>query len=141
MPSAGLSWRAIPDSTNPYIALPASDGGYLSEPTWQLQPRAWWFESCIQLHNAGRNAIAQVDVAAGRIQPAMDWSDLNGLPMDSPSRELLQQSSWWGANPESVAFAQTSVSHAAIACALERFHLANRVYPETLEQLVPALLA
>ncbi len=134
-------WRAIPDSTNPYIALPASDGGYLSEPAWQLQPRAWWFESCIQLHNAGRNAIEQVDVAAGRIQPAMNWSDLNGLPLDSPSRELLQQSSWWGANPASVAFAQTSVNQATIACALERFRLANSVYPETLDQLVPALLA
>ena len=89
-------WRAIPDSTNSYIALPAADGGYLREPAWQLQPRAWWYESCIQLHNTGRNAIEQVDVAAGRIQPAMNWSDLSGLPLDSPSRELLQQSSCGG---------------------------------------------
>jgi hypothetical protein len=133
-------WRAIPDRTNSYLALPAADGGYMSEPAWQLQPRAWWFESCIQLHNAGRDAIEQVDVAAGRIHEAMNWSDLNGLPLDSPSRELLQQS-WWGANPASVAFAQTSVNQATIACALERFRLVNRVYPETLEQLVPTLLA
>ena len=28
-----------------------------------------------------------------------------------------------------------------IACALERFRLVNKVYPETLEQLVPTLLA
>ena len=48
---------------------------------------------------------------------------------------------WWGANPASVAFAQTSVNQAIIACALERFRLANGVYPETLDQLVPALLA
>jgi hypothetical protein len=134
-------WRAIPDSANSHIVLPALDGGYLSEPAWQLQPRSWWFESCIQLHNAGRSAIEQVDVAAGRIQPAMDWSDLSGLPLDSPSSELLQQSQWWGANPASVAFAQTSVNQATIACALERFRLANRVYPGTLEQLVPTLLA
>ena len=135
-------WRAIPDSTNSY-ALPCrqSDGGYPREPAWQLQPRAWWFESCIQLYNAGRNAIEQVDAAAGRIQQAMNWSDLSGLPLDSPSRELLQQSFWWGANPASVAFAQTSVNQAIIACALERFRLANGVYPDTLEQLVPALLA
>ena len=82
-----------------------------------------------------------MDVAAGRIQPAVNWSDLNGLPLDSPSRELLQQSSWWGANPASVAFAQTSVNQAIIACALERFRLAHGAYPETLDQLVPALLA
>ena len=81
-------------------------------------------------------------MAAGRIQQAMNWSDLEGLPLDSPSRELLQQGWWWGAaNPASVAFAQTSVNQAIIACALERFRLANRVYPETLDQLVPALLA
>jgi ABC-type transport system involved in multi-copper enzyme maturation permease subunit len=134
-------WRAIPDSTNSYIALPTADGGYRSEPAWQLQPRSWWFESCIQLHNAGRNAIEQVDVATGRIQQAMNWSDLNGLSLDSPSRELLQQSWWWGANPASVAFVQTSVNQATIACALERFRLANRACPETLEQLVPVLLA
>jgi hypothetical protein len=134
-------WCAIPSSTVSYIALPASDGGNLSEPAWQLQPRAWWFENCIQLYSAGRNVLEQVDVAAGRIQQFNDWSDLSGLPLDSPSRELLQQSSWWGANPASVAFAQISVNQATIACALERFRLANRVYPETLEQLVPALLA
>jgi hypothetical protein len=61
--------------------------------------------------------------------------------LDSPSQELLQQQSmWWGAYPASVAFAQTSVNQATIACALERFRLVNRVYPERLEQLVPALL-
>jgi ABC-type transport system involved in cytochrome c biogenesis permease component len=134
-------WRAIPDSTNSHIALSGVDGGYMREPAWQLQPRAWWFESCIQLYNAGRNAIDHVDAAAGRIQPANNWSDLNGLPLDSPSTELLQQSMWPGANPGSVAFAQTSVNQAAVACALERFRLAKGVYPETLEQLVPALLA
>jgi hypothetical protein len=133
-------WRAIADSTNSAMALPVGDGGYLREPTWQLQPRAWWYESCIQLYNAGRNTIEQVDAAAGRIQPANNWSDLNGLPLDSASRELLQESFWWGANPASVAFAQTSVNQAIVACALERFRLANRAYPETLGQLVPALL-
>jgi hypothetical protein len=134
-------WRAIPDSTNSHMVLPAADGGYRREPAWQLQPRSWWFESCIQLHDAGRNAIEQVDVAADRIHQGLNWSDLSGLPLESPSTELFQQSLWWGAYPGSLAFAQTSVNQATIACALERFRLGNRVYPETLEQLVPALLA
>jgi hypothetical protein len=133
-------WSAIPDRASRHKALPASDASYMREPVWQLQPRAWWFESCVQLYEAGRNAIEQVDVATGRIQQAMNWSDLSGLPLDSPSQDLLQQSWWWGANPESVAFAQTSVNQAILACALERFRLANGVYPETLEKLVPALL-
>ena len=133
-------WRAIPDSTNSGVVLPASDGGYMREPARRLQPRAWWFESCIQLHNAGRNAIERVDVATGQIRQGMNWSDLEGLPLDSPGWELLQQWWWGGANPVSVAFAQTSVNQAIIACALERFRLANSAYPETLDQLVPALL-
>jgi hypothetical protein len=82
-----------------------------------------------------------VDVTAVRIQPTVNWSDLDGLPLDPISQELLQQSSWWGANPGSVAFAQTSVNQASIACALERFRLGNGVFPETLARLVPALLA
>jgi ABC-type transport system involved in multi-copper enzyme maturation permease subunit len=134
------AWRAIAGSTNSDAALRRGDGGYLSEPAWQLQPRAWWYESCIQLYSTGRNTIEQVDLAAGRIQPANNWSELNGLPLDSSSRQLLQESSWPAANPASVAFAQTSVNQATIACALERFRLANGVYPKTLEQLVPQLL-
>ena len=135
------AWRAIPESANPDLALPTVDGGNTRDPVWQLQPRAWWYESCIQLYDASRNTMAQVDVAAGCIRPAMDWSELNGLPLDYPCWQLLQESFSWAANPVGVTFAQTSVNQAIIACALERFRLANGVYPETLEQLVPALLA
>jgi ABC-type transport system involved in multi-copper enzyme maturation permease subunit len=134
-------WRTIPDSTNPHISLPASGGGYMSEPAWQFQPRAWWFDSCIQLHNAGRTAIEQVDVASGRFQQNGNWSEMQGLPLDSPSRDLLQTYMWWGgADPKSIAFAQTSVSQAIVACALERFRLENGAYPAALQQLVPAFL-
>jgi hypothetical protein len=134
------AWRAIPDGTNSYISFPAVDPGGAA---WQFQPRAWWFDSCIQLHNAGQHALAQVDVVAGRFQQGMNWSDLQGLPLDSPSQELLQTFSWWwsGANAASVAFAQTSVNQALAACALERFRLLNDVYPANLDQLVPAFLA
>jgi len=135
-------WRAIPDSTNSYLNLPANDGDYISDSAWLLQPRAWWFDNCIQLHQAGRIAADQVDVSGGRVHTdsALVWSDLNGLPLDAPTRELLQQPSWFGTNPSIVTFAQTSVNQALVACALERFRLANGAYPETLEALVPALL-
>jgi hypothetical protein len=133
-------WRAIPNDTHSQIAVLAADGRDLSERAWQLQPRAWWFDNCIQLHNAGGNTIELVDPAAGRVQQPLNWSELNELPLDPAIRELLQQSLWWGANPETVAFAQTSVNQAILACALERFRWVNSVYPDTLEQLVPALL-
>jgi hypothetical protein len=133
-------WREIPNSANAHPVLPEAYAGYQSEPAWQLQPRAWWYESCIQLHNVGRSAIEEVDLGGGRIQPPNTWPDLSGLPLDSASTELLQQSPWWGANPGSVAFAQTCVNQAVIACALDRFRLVNGGYPENLQQLVPALL-
>jgi ABC-type transport system involved in multi-copper enzyme maturation permease subunit len=133
-------WRAIPDGTRSPVALPSPDGGSWGEAVWQLQPRAWWFENCLQLYNAGQIAIEQVDAASGRIQQAMIWSELNGLPLDSSSMQFLQQPFWWGANPASVAFAQTSVNQAILACALERYRLTNGVYPEALDRLVPRWL-
>jgi hypothetical protein len=53
---------------------------------------------------------------------------------------LLQQSWWWGPNPASVAFAQTSVNQAILACALERYRLMHNIYPESLDNLLPKLL-
>jgi hypothetical protein len=133
---------AIVNSNNPSISLAATDGDSLRLRAWQMQPHAWWFEFCIQLYDAGRNAIEQVDVATGRIQQLAVWSDLEGLPVDSQVRDLLLSWSWWwNANPASVAFAQTAVNQATIACALERFRLANGEYPETLDKLLPGLLA
>ena len=38
------------------------------------------------------------------------------------------------------AFAQTSMDLAAVACALERYRLANQRYPESLDALVPAFI-
>ena len=105
-----------------------------------MQPRAWWLDNCIQLYEAGKIAMERVDAASGKIQQPVSWSDLNELALDPSSRDLLQQQSWWGANPASIAFAQTSLNQAVIACALERFRLLNGAYPETLPQLVPSLL-
>ena len=51
------------------------------------------------------------------------------------------RSRWGAANPASVAFAQTSVNQAIVACALDRYRLRHGVCPETLEPLVPAFLA
>jgi hypothetical protein len=133
-------WRAIPDGTNSHPALRFADAAYMRQPAWQLEPRTWWYDTCIQLHNAGRKAIDQVDADAGRIRPVNNWSEVNGLPLDSPSMDLLQQPIWATPNPASIAFVQTSVNQATVACALERFRLANRVYPETLGPLVPAFL-
>jgi ABC-type Na+ efflux pump permease subunit len=130
-------WRAIPDARTARVSVPTSGGGYMYDPAWQMQPRAWWFDSCIQLYRAGQNTVARVDVAAGRVTDDFNWSDLNGLPLDNSSSQLFQQTIGWGANPTLVSFAQTAANQAVIACALERYRLAHGAFPETLEQLLP----
>jgi hypothetical protein len=133
-------WSAIPDSTNSDLTRLVPNLGGMNERARRWQPRAWWFDNCLHLYNASLSAIEQVDLAAGRVQQGVNWSELQGLPLDSETQQLLQQTLWWGVYPGSVAFAQTSVNQALTACALERFHLAHGAYPQTLEQLVPELL-
>lgn len=134
------TWRAIPDSDQSMRSIPQGGGSYLRRRAWDWQPRSWWFVHCIQIHQAGRNACARVDAAAGRVAFDFNWSDLRGLPVDSVTRELFQQSNWWMGNPALVSYAQTAVNQAIVACALERYRLARGNHPESLEQLVPTYL-
>ena len=107
----------------------------------ELQPRSWHFDNCIQLYQAGQDAIQKVDVAGARVRMDMDWGDLEGLTLDSETESLLQQPYWAGASPVIVVFAQTAVNQGIIACALERYRLAHGHYPETLEHLIPEYLS
>ena len=134
------TWRAIPDANTPPRSVPQAGGGYVYQRQWAWQPRTWWYDNSLQIYRAGQNAIARVDAAAGRVLDDADWSDLNGLPLDGAANQVLQQFAWWGRDPALVAFAQTAVNQAAIACALERYRLAHGGYPLTLDQLMPAYL-
>lgn len=130
-------WRGIAERRSTAAAW---HSGYAMRPGLRLQPHAWWFENCILLYSVGENCIKLVDTTSGRIELANYWRDSNGLPLDPDSRNLLQQNWWRGSDPKVVAFAQTFLSQAVIACGLERFRLLNGAYPETLDQLVPAFL-
>ena len=134
------SWQAVSRGKHSRSSAPII-GRSVYIPMRGWQPRAWWLDHCIQLHKAGQNAIARMDVAAGRVAMQVDWGDLNGLPLDSDTQSLLQQPSWQGANPASVAFAQCAANQAVIACALERYLLARGQYPEALEALRPEFSA
>lgn len=130
-------WQAIPGASDRRISVPVSATGYMRQPAWDWQPRAWWFDNCIQLYQARQNAMDRVDVAGGYVRPEVNWSDFSGLPLDNETSQLFQQNQWNGASPLLVAYAQTAVNQAIIACALERQRLAAGRYPETLEPLVP----
>lgn len=132
-------WRVIPDRKGPYNSR-AADHTYRDDSVWQMQPRAWWFEHCVQLYRAGQNAIQKVDVAGARVRLDTDWSDLEGLPLDGEITSLLQQPYWGTAFSQIVVFGQTAVNQAIIACALDRYRLAQGHYPESVEQLTPDYL-
>jgi Tfp pilus assembly protein FimT len=131
-------WQEFAHRTSGPISFPAGDE-YRTQ-VWEIQPRAWWLENCIELYRVGQNAIGRVDVAGVHIRNDTTYSDLSGLSLDYAASSLLQQAWWSGASPTLVVFAQTSVNQAIIACALERFRLATGKYPKTLEQLVPEYL-
>jgi hypothetical protein len=134
------TWRAIPDADGPARSVPQTDGVYIYRQEWALQPRVWWYDNCIQLYQAGRNAIGRVDVAAGRATGDYNWNDLRGLPLDGVANQLFQQGSWLGTNPTLASFAQTAVNQTILACALEHYRLKRGDYPESLDQLLPDYL-
>ena len=134
-------WKDIPGSRNPDISLPAVNGGFNRNSDWEGQPRAWWFYNCIQLYRLGQTVIAQVDVPGERVWGNPGWSDLSSLPLDSEAQQFLGQYQWQGVTLGVVAYAQTSLNQARLACALERYRLANGSYPAQLDRLVPTWLS
>jgi hypothetical protein len=130
------SWQALARAQNSRSLTPII-GGYMGAPMRRWQPRKWWLDHGIQLHEAAQNSIAKMDVAGGRVAVQVNWNDLNGLPLDPETQVLIQQPLWQGVNSALVAFAQNSANQAVIACALERHLLVRGHYPETLEALRP----
>ncbi|HEY0549071.1 MAG TPA: hypothetical protein VGF13_05680, partial [Verrucomicrobiae bacterium] len=132
-------WRVRSEAKSPPLRIPR---GRANAEAWvrARQPRAWWFADCIQLHQVGQRAIEKMDVAAGRSGAGVDWDELSGLSLDPDVHYLLEQQNWGTANSASVAFSQNAVNQAIIACALERHLLAQKKYPDELEDLRPAYL-
>ena len=131
------SWLAAPEPDQPGDRIRVPGGGFIEQRELVWQPSGWWFDHCIQLYQAGQNAVAKVDVSAGRVSE--DYLDLQGLPLDDQTSILLQ-AYWWNTTPTLVTFAQCSLNQAILACALERYRLAHGDYPSSLPQLVPRFL-
>jgi hypothetical protein len=133
-------WQRFADRKSPRVQQPEG-WEHLDNPVWQMQPRSWWLDNCAQLYQAGKAAIENVDVAGAHVYLGGRMSDLNGLPVGDQTTFLFQQPYWPGAYPGNVVFAQTALNQAIIACALERFRLAQGKYPELLQELVPEYLS
>jgi len=134
-------WRAYPDAKVQPHSAPIAGNAYVAVEGVGVRPRAWWFDCCRQLYQAGEQAVAQVDVAGQSVRPSDSWSNLSDLPLGGDTDQFIAQYQWyWPTVPTLVAFAQNALNQAVLACALERFFLRNGHYPETLDQLLPAYL-
>lgn len=131
------SWLTESESDQPVGMIRVPGGSFLEHKELVWQPSGWWLDQCIQLYQAGRDAVARVDVPAGRV--AQEYLDLEGLPLDHQVYFFLQSYSW-DPGPELLTFAQCSLNQSILACALERYRLAHGEYPESLTQLVPRFL-
>lgn len=113
---------------------------YERGPGWVLQNRAFWLDSSVRLYRGMELALSKVDPKLNRIKLGPPYPDVNDLPLTGEIACLLQLYNWVGPYPASPVFAQTAVNQGIIACALERFRIANGKYPEELVQLMPQFL-
>jgi hypothetical protein len=109
-----------------------------------LAPRGWIYQNMSTYSRAMEMVVAVYDPASGRISPAqarMAKREIERRSSGSPYTlfafwALPNYSKAW----QTVARNQTLVDEARVACALERYRLAQGVYPETLDPLVPRFL-
>ena len=125
------------------IALPAADGGYLREPAWATGNHArGGSRAAFSFMTPDGTANEQVDARRGPHPTSQQLVRPRRAAFGSPQAGSCSSSRRGG---EQIRRRSPSrkppVNQAIIACALERFHLANGAYPEPLDELVPCASA
>jgi ABC-type transport system involved in cytochrome c biogenesis permease component len=133
-------WQSFPARPEIEWAVPEAAGGFTRDSEWKWEPRAWWYDRCRQLYDAGQVALRKVDFTNGIVQTEQEWELLDGLPVGNDAEQLLQPYYWGQSKFGVMAYAATALHQARLAVALERYWLAHGAYPENLEALVPEYL-
>jgi ABC-type transport system involved in cytochrome c biogenesis permease component len=133
-------WQSFPTRPEIEWAVPEAAGGFSRNSEWDWEPRAWWYDRCRQLYDAGQIALRKIDFTNGMVQTDQEWELLDGLPVGSDAEQLLEPYYWGQSKFAVLAYAATALHQARLAVALERYWLAQGVYPEKLDQLVPVYL-
>ncbi|MGC3957668.1 MAG: hypothetical protein QM813_06880 [Verrucomicrobiota bacterium] len=136
------SWRAVADNPAAPLSVPNASGGFTSDSAWRWQPRGWWYDRCLQLYHAGQRSLQRVDGSAERVRIDYDWEALNGLPLDDAAEQVIEPYPYMNnvPNPTVLMYAKTALNQAMLACALERYWLAQGSYPKALSALQPTYL-
>ncbi len=105
-----------------------------------LSPRGWIYRNMINLWQLPANSEVG-DVSNAIIYPQRARARKDALASESPRAPYSYLCAILIPNTikawQKTAHQQTRVNEALIACALERYHIANHSYPETLDALVP----
>jgi hypothetical protein len=137
---SGLNEPVAPDDSSNTAAVERVVGRMLL----QLVPAGWADQNKLSLCRTGeRYLLPAVDEERRLVLPAVtrqlqsDADQLRVRPYDMLSKNLLPA---LDRTAEGFARAQTTVDLARIACALERYRLANGQFPATLQALAPKFI-
>jgi hypothetical protein len=117
----------------------------LKERWARLNPRGWTYQNMVVISQVAREADTWMDPVNGAVSPKKvdaDQTAISSLSHSSPYSSIAV-----GLIPhfdkacQRAALSQTKAHQAAIACALERYHLAHGSYPETLDALLPQYIS
>jgi hypothetical protein len=115
-------------------------------------PRGWYRFEQVNVNRAFQDAVfARFDLAAREIEPSIHhsidltpqthreaWFSCFVLHHNLMATMMIPA---YSKLPQQVAFAQSEVDMAMLACALERYRLAQGQYPEDIKALVPRFVA
>jgi hypothetical protein len=138
---SGLSEMGVSENN----AGPTDLDQFLGRAAFELIPAGWFNQNKLSLCRLHDNYVLPLAGDADRrvVRPATIQQANSAIerqrmrPYDAFSRMLLPA---LGRAAEKCARAQSSVDLARIACALERYRLANGQFPDTLEALVPKFI-
>jgi hypothetical protein len=111
----------------------------------RCMPRGWFFQNMAAGAEVEQQAVGTFDPANQRVQPGPVTDLVRDLASEheqrSPYHFLVAAALPNFAKAlQTTAANQTLLNQARIACALERFRLAQGHYPDSLDQLIPALI-
>ena len=110
-----------------------------------LMPRGWLYQNLVNLARLDQELLDSFDLSQNLISPqklktVQQESEIMGEHFRPYSFFVAIAVPNYSRAFQTFAFNQTKANEAQIACALERFHLANGNYPKTLAALAPQFI-
>jgi hypothetical protein len=142
--TSGLDWLRRQGWRSRVMEMIADDGSGIPRPGFNPWPQGWFYQNMLKISELHQNySLAAVDERARRVFPVTS-AKLDRLLEDMPPTpytifaKVLMPA--MGNATRKSARMQFAVDAGRVACALERFRLANGNLPETLDALVPRYL-